>query len=269
MNFKKYGSIILVLFSISTQAIDYNNYAAKNAAMGNTGITNKDINASFTNQAGLGFITKTQLGIGFQQKFVLNDIRQITTAFVLPTKTGTFSANAVYFGFTDFNETKIGLGFGKKLSEKTSIGIQMNYLQQHVSNEINQAAYTFELGMLTQISKKVSLGIHTFNPYPLKRNLFQTQLPSNASIGLGWKTSKAVMVNVELASSLTSIQPNFKAGLEYNLIKKFYLRGGFQTQPSLYCFGFGYYFNTFKIDFSNSIHAVLGHTTQFNLTYVF
>jgi hypothetical protein len=269
MNFKKYYLLISVLISFSAQAFDYNNYAAKNAAMGNTGVTNKDINASFTNQAGLGFVNKMQFGIGFQQKFMLNDLRQITAAFLLPTKTGTFSANAVYFGFADFNQTKVGLGFGKKLSEKTSIGIQLDYLQQHISNEVNQSAYTFELGMLTQVSKKVSLGIHTFNPYPLNRNLFQTQLPSIASIGLGWKTSKAVTVNAELSSSLTSIQPNFKAGLEYNLIKKFYLRGGFQTQPSLYCFGFGYHFNTFKIDFSNSVHAVLGHTSQLNLTYVF
>jgi hypothetical protein len=268
MNFKAYSFLILILLSISAYAID-NNYAAKNAAMGNTGVTNKDLNAAFTNQAGLGFVNKTQFGVGFQQKFMLNDIRQITTAFLLPTKTGTFSANAVYFGFTEFNETKFGLGFGKKLSEKTSIGIQLDYLQQHVANETNQSAYTFELGLLTQVSKKVSLGIHTFNPYPLNRNLFQSQLPSNACIGLGWKTSKAVNVNAEISSGLTSIKPNFKAGLEYNLIKKFYLRGGFQTQPSLYCFGFGYYFNKFKIDFSNSIHSVLGSSTQINLTYVF
>ncbi|MEY4875942.1 MAG: hypothetical protein RL708_1091 [Bacteroidota bacterium] len=269
MNFKKYAFFFIVLISTKVSAIDYNNYAAKSAAMGNTGVANKDINASFTNQAGLAFITKAQIGIGFQQKFMLNDIHQITTAFALPTKTGTFSANAIYFGFNEFNETKIGLGFGKKLSEKTSMGIQVDYLQQHITNEANQTAFTFQLGLLTQVSKKVSLGFHTFNPYPLKRNIFQTQLPSNFSMGMQWKASKMVVVNTEIASSLTSLQPNFKAGVEYNLVKKFYLRGGFQTQPTLYCFGFGYYFNTFKIDFSNSVHAVLGHTTQFNLTYLF
>jgi long-subunit fatty acid transport protein len=240
-------------FVTKIYAIEPINYAAKNAAMGNTGVVNKDVNSCFTNQAALAFLTRVHIGIGFQQKFMLSDLRQIATAIALPTKTGTIALSALHFGFDEYNHTKMGLGIGKKLSEKTSIGLQLNYLQQHISNEANLSAFTFEASMFSQVSKKVSLGFHMFNPYPFNRNLFQAQLPSLATIGLGWRNL---------------FKPNFKTGLEYNLTKKFYLRGGIQSQPTLYSFGFGYQFNSLKIDCSNTIHAVLGQSPQFSLTYL-
>jgi hypothetical protein len=267
----KYTLIIcflLINITLKIQAIEPINYAAKNAAMGNTGVVNKDVNSCFTNQAALAFLTKMHIGVGFQQRFMLNDLRQISTAIAIPTKTGTIGVSALHFGFTEYNHTKIGVGIGKKLSEKTSVGLQLNYLQQHINNEANLSAFTFEASIFSQVSKKVCLGFHVFNPYPFNRNIFQTQLPQLASLGLGWRISKSVNLQSELTSSITSIKPNFKTGIEYNLSKKFYLRGGIQSSPNLYSFGFGYQFGSLKIDCSNSIHAVLGQTPQFSLTYL-
>jgi len=61
----------------------------------------------------------------------------------------------------------------------------------------------------------------------------------------------------------------FKAGIEYRIIEKIYVRGGITSDPTLYTFGFGINFKKLKIDFASSMHQTLGYSPQISIIYTF
>jgi hypothetical protein len=63
--------------------------------------------------------------------------------------------------------------------------------------------------------------------------------------------------------------PVLKMGLEYRIVKQVYVRGGVASGPFTYFFGFGLSFDKLKIDFSSSIHQVLGYSPQISVVYSF
>ena len=264
----------LLLFIVATFllqnsfAYDGNMLSARSTAMSDVGVVFRDANACFSNQAGLAGIKYFQLSASAERKFLLTDLNQFSMAVILPTKTGTFGLSAQQFGFSDFKETKVGLGFGKKLGEKLDVGIQVNYLQQHIFEQENLNAYTIELGLISNISKNLKIGFHTFNPVPFKTNSFQNELPSIYTLGVGWQASKHVLMVAEADENL-NFQTNLKIGIEYKPIEQFIVRCGVKSNPQSFSAGFGYHTKNIYFDFANTFHPVLGSTPKVGLTFIF
>jgi hypothetical protein len=47
------------------------------------------------------------------------------------------------------------------------------------------------------------------------------------------------------------------------------VRGGISTNPGIYSFGFGVDYKKLRVDFSSSVHNVLGYSPQISLIYTF
>ena len=58
-----------------------------------------------------------------------------------------------------------------------------------------------------------------------------------------------------------------KAGLEYCIIDILYARVGISNNPNIVSFGAGLHLGNFRLDFSSSMHQVLGYSPQFSLIY--
>jgi hypothetical protein len=258
----------IAFFCFKSFAYDGNALSARSEALGNTGVVFRDVNAVFTNQAGLAGVQHVQIGMSAERKFLLNDLQQFSLAVAIPVKSGTFGFSAQRFGFEDFNESKLGIGFGKRLGEKLDIGIQLNYLQQHILEQPNQSAFTVEFGLISNLTKKLKLGFHVFNPIPFSTNYFQKELPSVYTLGIGWQLSKNVLYLAEADENL-NFQTNLKSGIEYKLIEQFIARCGIQTNPQAFSAGIGYHTKSFYFDFSNVFHPVLGSTPKVSLTFLF
>lgn len=92
--------------------------------------------------------------------------------------------NLNYFGFELYNETKIGLAFGKKLSPSFNIGVQLDYLGAYINeNQNNLHNISFEIVIQKQLSRELVLGAHIFNPTKVKLNEDEN-IPSLFKIGL-------------------------------------------------------------------------------------
>ncbi len=122
---RKYLTITYVLLSIfcSFANNDVTVTGARSTAMGNASVTLYDIWSTNNNQAGLGFIKQTQVSTSYENRFLIKELGLAAGTVVLPIKAGTFGLSINHFGYTNYNQTKYGLAFGKAFGENISAGI--------------------------------------------------------------------------------------------------------------------------------------------------
>jgi len=236
--------------------------------MGNTGICFSDVWAVRYNQACLADISKISAGLSYESRFLTKSLGIKSFAFVFPTKSGTFGLSYTGFGDKLYQESKIGLGYGMKISKKFNVGINVNYHQIRLGNNYGtKQNLTFEIGLLGKINDNLKIGFHLFNPLTAKINDYQDEtIPVLISFGINYKFSDKISTNIELEKDI-DFKPNFKVGIEYKPKKNLYIRTGIETNPMAPSLGFGIIYKQFNIDISSSFHQVLGITPALGVVY--
>ncbi len=123
--------VFALLFAISYSGLcSGENYhiGGRSAAMGHSSVMLKDQWSIHHNQAGLAWMDKKAAGIYYESRFATSALGLQGDLFVLPTKLGNFGVSVAAFGFSLYNETKVGLAYARKLSPMFSVGVQLNYL---------------------------------------------------------------------------------------------------------------------------------------------
>ena len=264
-----------------SQALSHDASGGRAGAMGNATVAFSDFWSVYNNQAGLSRIESITAGINYQNRFLVKELGHNAAGFVLPTKTGVFGASMQYFGYSLFNETKIGLAYARSFGEKFSTGIQLDYFSRHIAEGYgNASAFTFELGIQTLVSEGVILGVHIFNPVQSGYSgIDSDQIPTVFTLGILYEITDEVLIMVESEKDL-DYKPLLRSGLEYRLVEQVCFRLGFSTLPSregesgfsaanLFTFGFGYEWNNLVTDLSASIHQTLGWSPGISLYYKF
>ena len=238
---------------------------AKTNSLGSCGLTQTTVWSNLENQAGLASINKFVFGIGSKKQFLLNELNNHTVACAIPIYGGVIGLNLNYFGFELYNETKIGLAFGKKLSPSFNIGVQLDYLGTYINENLNNLHnFTFEIGIQKQLNRELVLGAHIFNPTTVKLNE-EENIPSLFKIGLRYNANQKVSVFTE--GHLESNQNgSLHLGVEYKIIKEISLRTGFSTNPTKNSFGVGYTLSKIEIDVSVNKHQDLGYSPQLSVS---
>jgi len=242
---------------------------AKSGGLGHASVALSDGWSIFNNQAGLAFLDQPFIGVSYENRFLLKELSRNFVGFAIPTESGTIGISALSFGYSLYNEGKYGLAYSRKLSDKTSLGIQLNYMtiRQRGTEYGNSNNLTAEIGFQSQITDDLRLGIHIFN-------LTQTELiesnresiPTVFRIGGQYQVSDKVLI---LAESEKDVDRSafFKAGVQYHIIENLFVRGGISTNPTYTSIGFGYVYKQFKIDFATNYQPILGYTPQFSISY--
>lgn len=242
------------------------NAGGRGAALGNASSTFSDVNSIWSNQAGLAWLDQWAVGLYAEQRFLLAGVNGLSFGAALPFRgIGAFGLSVQHFGFSDYNEQKIGLSYARKLFPHTSIGIQFDYLSTRIPDYGQAHNFTAELGILSEISKEWRIAAHVYNPFAVALPNGD-RLPTQFKVGLGYQPNKKVSLLGELEKDL-QFPLRGKLGLEYRLVDAFALRLGFSSKPSLSTFGFGLYLKQFCLDFAASYHPVLGFTPSIGLVY--
>ncbi|MEO0312486.1 MAG: hypothetical protein RIQ89_2143 [Bacteroidota bacterium] len=272
MKFKIKASILLItlMCKISTsQAVDFYVIGTRASAMGNAAVAASDAWSASNNQAGLGFIDQWSGALSYEQKFYTKELALRALSVQLPTKkTGTFGITAWQFGYQNYNETKIGLAYGKKLSPKLAAGVQLDYLSTFIADNYgSRNVFTIELGLMAKPLKNLTIGTHIFNPQ--RADLVaggNEKIPTVFRFGALYQFSKKLQITSEVQKD-TEQSLMFKTGVAYSPIQQLEIRIGLATNPSLLSFGFGYKVNNLSIEVSTSYHQTLGFSPQLGLVY--
>lgn len=252
---------------------------ARSAAMGNASVTLSDVWSVHHNQAGLSGIESPVVGINYENRYGMKELSLKAAAFALPLPGDggdVLGLSMTSFGYSAYSDTKIGLAYGKKLGDKYSVGIQLDYLQTKIAGDYGKkGAVAAEVGLQAEILENLDIGVHIFNPTRAKILEYQIQdaveierIPTIMRFGINYAFSEKLFVTLETEKDVY-FKPIFKAGLEYHPIDILYLRGGVSSNPVNNSFGFGLDMSHFKLDFAASKHQVLGYTTQISLIYNF
>ena len=225
---------------------------------------------SFTaNQAALAQLKNHGLGLYAERRFLLSELNNYTAVAGVTTQSGNFGLKANYSGFSEYNETQIGLAYARKLGTKLDIGAQFNYNGIRIAGYGNSSAISFEIGSILHISEKLHTGIHINNPIGGEFGKDQQEkLPAVYSLGLGYDASEKFFASFEVEKE--EDQPvNVNAGIQYRFIPQLMARAGMSSSTSSAWLGIGLLIRSFRLDVTASYHSQLGVTPGLLMIFQF
>ena len=264
--------LIIMLIPIQLMAVhDPNNRGARSIGMGNIGVVGTGFNSVYNNQAALAYFTHIAAGIDYDQGYFADkSLSTKSGAFIMPTGAGVFGLSMNYFGYSSYNEQKIGLAYGKTLGKHLAIGVQMDYFRTYIGGDYGNAqAVSFEIGLYSKLSESLELGAHIFNPIGMEIGDQNPEpIPVGFQLGLLYHVDKNLILATEVEKILDQ-KESYKFGLEYIIAERFMVRTGLATSPTLFTFGFGLNMKNFIFDIGTGFHQTLGFTPRISLQFNF
>jgi len=247
---------------------------ARPAGMAYAALTFTDIWSSFHNQAGLSYIDRFTAGAFYESRFLVDGLAFAGFAAAMPLGKGSIGLNYSNFGYSVYNEGKLGLAYGMKLADRFSMGVQLNYQNTSIATENygSRGVLTAELGLRMEVSENVTVAAHLFNPTRTSvidngdLSIPDEKIPTVIRLGAGYQISDQVLFAGEVEKDIDQ-NALFRGGIEYQPADILYLRVGASTEPNLFCFGLGLDFESFQFDLATCYHSLLGYSPQISLTY--
>lgn len=248
--------------------VGYNNTGSRANGMGDAGLTLTDVYSTMNNQGALAFLEQTAFGISAQNVFGLEGLNILNGAACIHTKSGNFGLSMNYAGDKNFQQSKAGIAYGRKLGEHFGVGIQLDYVSTMISELESGSAITFEAGIRYMPYKKVIAAARVYNPVRAKLgNAFsEEELPALFNLGISYLPNDKVIIAIEGEQQLDAAL-RIKSGIEYHIIDALFLRGGFVSNPSLFTCGAGIKLKGFSFDFAAQFHQQLGLSPGIGLQY--
>jgi len=238
---------------------------AGEAGMGYVCIMKNGFWTSFHNQASLAYNNSFSFGFNYENRFSIKELGTRSIGMTIPVGKASLGAVYSHFGYTDFKREMTGLACAMKLSDKISAGVQVDYFSERTSGEyINNQSVTFETGLIIIPSQNIRIGVHLFNPVP--NSIRKTYLPTILRVGAGTDLNKVLFAGVEAEMSSGS-KLIIRTGFEYEVAKKFWIRGGFSTNNNSFSFGLGYLAKIAQIDMGFTTHEKLGVTSSVSVIF--
>ena len=228
-----------------------------------------DVLSFSNNQASLAQMKNASVGVYGERRFMLNELSLYQFAIAVPTNSGNFGVHAGYFGFSDYNESQMGLAYARKLGNKVDVGVQFNYNGIQAIGYGNSSAVNFEIGTIFHLTDKLNAGVHAYNPVGGKYGKdSEEKLASIYTVGLGYEASDKFLVSAEIEKEENQTV-NVNAGMQYKFLPQFMIRAGIATNTSVLYGGASLFLKTFRLDVVASYHPQLGVTPGLLLIYDF
>ncbi len=262
-------SLLLSLCSLGlySQNLSYWGQTAPNMAMGRAGAAATDLNALYTNVAGLTSLESTTVIVTGEQRFNITELQALAAGGAIVTSSGVFGVKLGYFGFEEYNEQNLTLTYSRKLMDQLSIGAEIIVLQTQIPEFDSEVTATFALGAQTYLGEQLILGVHLYSP--IRVEIAEDEfIPSTYRAGLSYLASKKLTVNAELEKSV-DFPVRFRGGIDYLFLEALRVRLGYSSEPSSFHFGFGYRFANIQLDAAASYHQILGFSPAVSLAYQF
>ena len=265
---------ILILFALNAiAAFGYGlgqPVGAQSAALGGCSVAQQGLWAMQNNPAGLANLDRLSFGLYYENRWLMPETAYKCGAFALPTKAGCLGLSFNQYGSWKLSENKFGLAYAKDFGRYLQIGLQLDYLLLHVGNEYGSyRALTFELGLQSQVTERLTLGSYIFNPvsFSFEQTLNHERLPIVMRFGLAYRFTDDFSGHCEIEKNTEHEGVSLRGGLEYEAVRNLYLRVGVQTNPGILSFGIGYALRFAQINVAAQLHNALGSSLQIGMVF--
>jgi len=241
------------------------NAGAKGLSTANANLLHHDVYSLFSNPAGLAYIDSWQATSFAQNRFLLKELKTVSIGIASPLSTGGVGIKLSSYGFQQYREQQIGLGYGRQLFDNFSIGATFDWWATSIPEYGKASSLTFELGMQYEVSQQINIGMHLYNP--IRAEVIEGEiLPTFIAIGLNYQAADYLVLSTTIEqSSITGT--SIRMGLEYLAQEKIFLRCGIQTSPLQWNMGLGYRWNDLIINIGMGFQQVLGLQSAIGVVY--
>lgn len=227
--------------------------------LGGTGLNAEGVDALWTNPAGLAYTgdKNLQATATAEQRFGISDLTMANIGAAYGRNAGGFGIQLGSFGFDAYNETRLGLAYGRQLTDNFSIGAEFAAFATSTEGYASTFDITFGLGAQLRIIPELSVGARVFSPARTER-LPDEYLPQLIALGVTYQPTDQLLINTEVHLD-TNHPARFRGGLEYLPAEQLSIRLGVATEATELSFGLGYKVLE-KLDLSAGAvwHEVLG-----------
>ena len=259
----------IFLFSSNCYSWDLSGIAGgRGNATGSCSVSFNDFWSIQNNPAGIAGYQWFGVGFSYQNRFMMKELGFYNTAMVMPVKIGSFGLSFCRFGFENFNENKLGIAYARAFGPHLKIGLKLDYLLFGFSDAYaKRRCATFEIGIQSDITDELCLGVYVFNPINVKlQSIHNERIPVIFRFGFSYKVTKDFMAATEVEYNSDS-SLDYRFGLEYNPLNEFFIRVGVHTKPATASMGVGYSLNRVVIDVSATMNQHTGVSFQSSLIF--
>ena len=261
--------VALLIAAASRSQVLRRPVATAYTGLGAYSLHHTDVFSFSANQASLAQLTHAAAGVFGERRFLLQELNNYNAAMALPTSSGNFGLVAGYNGFTEYNETRLGLAYARKLGSRVDIGVQFNYNGIRIAGYGTASAISVDAGTILHLSDVLHAGLHVSNPAGGKFGKDQQEkLPAIYTAGLGYEASEKFFVSMEIMKE--EDQPvNVNAGIQYKFLSSLLARAGISAATSSAWLGIGVLWKTLRVDVAAGYHPQLGFTPGLLLIFNF
>lgn len=254
---------LFLVLQLSAQNI----YDAQSSALGSTGIHLQKVNSSFHNPAGLAQLPRLGLGLNAQSKYLIEGFNTLNAAVAYPLASGTFGFNTYFEGVEGYSRIKIGLSYARRISEKFSIGAEINMYSLSILSYGSAIRPSVKIGVQYFLNPQLLISSVIDNPTGSNWNEeANSRIPTILLFGLAYLPSDKLAISVEAENDLEF--PLFvKAGIEYSIVDQLDIRIGGSSLPTSFTAGFGLNLNQLHIDMSAAYDTNLGISPTIGIRY--
>lgn len=263
--FLLYSALSLLAMSAQGQLSDYE-FGARSRGVGNANSTITDAWSIFNNVAGISGPETGVVLFGYDRYFDIEGFDKVAAGIIQPFGFGSIGISTLRFGDDLFNEQIVSGAFGNKIGF-VRLGFRASYYQMRIDDFGSTSAVFFDLGGIVEMIPSLSFAAYISNFTTSSLNdVNKTRLPVSMKLGLSYTPTEDIMLNVDLYKDV-EFNPVLKAGLEYKIADKLFLRTGVNSTPFKVFFGGGVCFGRFIIDYSVSSSTFLGMSHQASVSF--
>ena len=227
---------------------------------------------AFNNPSMLGYLEKTELGLQFENRYLLPELSTKSAQLALPSGFVNTGLSFTYFGYSLYHEMIAGLGFARNFSDKFAMGVQFDYYTAFFSaSNSYRGVFMPQIGLSVKLSSDFSLGFETFNPFQtnIRTEYVTKRLPSIFSIGTGYFFSPDFVWRTQMDKELSS-NYRFATGVEYQMLQCIAVKlGAYSSGYLVPCLGIGLRTGALLMDLTCEMHPLLGLNTLAAIKYRF
>lgn len=259
-------------FQIGFAGHDKADHGARSSGLAGADVALSGFWSLRNNQAGLASLKNPTGGLFYENRFGMKELGYQSAGFVYPFQGSALGVTANYFGDELYHESAFGLAYGMRIAEGFSAGIQLDYFSSFTDAEeqVKNNAVTFEAGLLYELTPEITIGVHAYNPLEVSMNSSAATevIPSNYSLGAAFKVDEKLLLTTEVEKT-QGYGESVRAGVEYEVVDKTFLRAGVATKPGLFSFGFETSWNHLTLQIASSMHEVLGFSPMVSVLFEF
>lgn len=260
-----------LLIVLSTSCVyAQNNLGPRLSAMADNGTAVTDIWALQANPAGITFIDQPAISVNYIKHLLSDEISSQGIVGVIPFRNNFIGISFQRYGFSAYNESKVGFAYAKRFGENFSLALNGNYHQLKITDYGSSTGFSIDFGVLYHLNSNFSIGAFTSNPSQQKfnSNLVVIKIPTSFNIGATYLATNKVLIATTISKVLDQAI-DFRLGLEYKLYDLLSLRGGLSAKPFKQYFGFGLNYKKFAVDMATTYNENLGYAPQIAIGYAF